>query len=105
MSLKNRTLAKRINHQSLINFQFSSGPLILFTASVTAPAVPGDSSFGNRRFGVVPGFTMWHSENIHLQNREVFVFIAMNRFRIARGRESDFEGIWRNRNSYLKEVP
>src|SRR5215472_13779832 len=25
MSLKNRTLAKRINHQSLINSQFSSG--------------------------------------------------------------------------------
>jgi heme-degrading monooxygenase HmoA len=33
------------------------------------------------------------------------MFIAMNRFRIAPGRESDFEGIWRNRNSYLKEVP
>ena len=33
------------------------------------------------------------------------MFIAMNRFRIAPGRESDFEGIWRNRNSYLKDVP
>lgn len=33
------------------------------------------------------------------------MFIAMNRFRIAPGRESDFEGIWKNRNSYLKDVP
>jgi heme-degrading monooxygenase HmoA len=33
------------------------------------------------------------------------MFIAMNRFRIAPGREADFEGIWRNRNSYLKDVP
>jgi heme-degrading monooxygenase HmoA len=33
------------------------------------------------------------------------MFIAMNRFRIAPGRQSDFESIWRNRNSFLKEVP
>jgi heme-degrading monooxygenase HmoA len=29
----------------------------------------------------------------------------MNRFRIAPGREGAFEDIWRNRNSYLTEVP
>jgi heme-degrading monooxygenase HmoA len=33
------------------------------------------------------------------------VFIAMNRFRIALGREDVFEEIWRNRESYLDEVP
>jgi len=33
------------------------------------------------------------------------MFIAMNRFRIAPGREADFEGIWKTRNSYLNEVP
>ena len=33
------------------------------------------------------------------------MFIAMNRFRIAPGREADFEALWRNRNSYLGEVP
>ena len=33
------------------------------------------------------------------------MFIAMNRFRIAPGRESDFEKIWRDRKSYLDEVP
>lgn len=33
------------------------------------------------------------------------MFIAMNRFRIAPGRESDFEGLWKSRDSYLKEVP
>jgi heme-degrading monooxygenase HmoA len=33
------------------------------------------------------------------------MFIAMNRFRIAEGRERDFEKIWRERESYLEEVP
>ena len=33
------------------------------------------------------------------------MFIAMNRFRITLGREDDFEAIWRNRDSYLSEVP
>jgi heme-degrading monooxygenase HmoA len=33
------------------------------------------------------------------------MFIAMNRFRIAPGRESGFEKIWRDRKSYLDEVP
>jgi heme-degrading monooxygenase HmoA len=32
-------------------------------------------------------------------------FIAMNRFRIARGREESFEEMWRSRESYLDEVP
>ncbi len=33
------------------------------------------------------------------------MYIAMNRFRIARGREETFEEIWRQRESYLDEVP
>lgn len=33
------------------------------------------------------------------------MFIAMNRFRIARGRESEFEEIWRKRDSNLEDVP
>ena len=33
------------------------------------------------------------------------MFIAMNRFRIALGREADFEELWRKRESYLDEVP
>jgi heme-degrading monooxygenase HmoA len=33
------------------------------------------------------------------------MYIAMNRFRIAQGREADFEGIWKNRKTYLHEVP
>src|SRR5439155_14736365 len=37
MSLKNRTLAKRISHQSLINSQFSSALLISFTAPIDRP--------------------------------------------------------------------
>jgi heme-degrading monooxygenase HmoA len=32
-------------------------------------------------------------------------YIAMNRFRIALGREHDFEELWRKRESYLDEVP
>jgi len=33
------------------------------------------------------------------------MFIAMNRFRIALGRETEFEEIWRNRESHLDQVP
>lgn len=33
------------------------------------------------------------------------MYIAMNRFRIAPGREEDFLEVWRNRDSHLDEVP
>ncbi|HYE35056.1 antibiotic biosynthesis monooxygenase [Methylocaldum sp.] len=33
------------------------------------------------------------------------MFIAMNRFKIALGKESEFVAIWRNRETYLDEVP
>jgi heme-degrading monooxygenase HmoA len=33
------------------------------------------------------------------------MFIAMNRFRIALGREELFEKLWRERESYLDSVP
>ncbi len=33
------------------------------------------------------------------------MFIAMNRFRIAEGKEAGFEAIWRERNSMLDGVP
>lgn len=33
------------------------------------------------------------------------MFIAMNRFRIAAGREADFVEVWRQRDSRLSEVP
>lgn len=33
------------------------------------------------------------------------MYIAMNRFRIARGREEIFEDLWRNRDSQLDDVP
>ena len=33
------------------------------------------------------------------------MFIAMNRFRIARGREEVFEDLWRKRESHLDGVP
>jgi heme-degrading monooxygenase HmoA len=33
------------------------------------------------------------------------MYIAMNRFRIAPGREEEFESIWRERDTYLQEVP
>ena len=32
------------------------------------------------------------------------MFIAMNRFRVARGREEVFEDLWRKRESYLDDV-
>ena len=33
------------------------------------------------------------------------MFIAMNRFRIGKGYEEGFEKVWRERDSYLSEVP
>ena len=33
------------------------------------------------------------------------MFIAMNRFKIARGREQDFIALWQTRESYLDGVP
>ncbi len=33
------------------------------------------------------------------------MFIAMNRFHIARGHEAAFEAVWRNRESHLAEMP
>lgn len=33
------------------------------------------------------------------------MYIAMNRFRIAPGREQDFINIWKNRETHLDEVP
>ena len=32
------------------------------------------------------------------------MFLAMNRFKIIRGREKDFEQIWRERDTHLDEV-
>lgn len=33
------------------------------------------------------------------------MFIAMNRFKIARGREEEFVEVWRNRDTHLDQVP
>ncbi|MBI3129381.1 MAG: antibiotic biosynthesis monooxygenase [Candidatus Tectomicrobia bacterium] len=33
------------------------------------------------------------------------MYITMNRFQIKKGREAEFEEIWRTRESYLGEVP
>jgi heme-degrading monooxygenase HmoA len=33
------------------------------------------------------------------------MFIAMNRFRIARGKEADFESLWRSRPSRIADEP
>jgi len=37
--------------------------------------------------------------------RERRMFIAMNRFRVVKGREADFERVWTGRESHLKDVP
>lgn len=33
------------------------------------------------------------------------MFIAMNRFKVAKGSEKDFEHVWLSRDSYLDQVP
>jgi len=38
-------------------------------------------------------------------NKGEDMFIAMNRFKIVPGREDDFIEIWKQRDSYLEDVP
>jgi len=33
------------------------------------------------------------------------MFLAMNRFKVVKGAEADFEAVWRNRDSHLDTVP
>ena len=33
------------------------------------------------------------------------MFIAMNRFKIIKGKEKEFENVWKNRETYLDKVP
>ena len=33
------------------------------------------------------------------------MFIAMNRFEVRKGRETDFETVWRERDTHLDQVP
>ena len=33
------------------------------------------------------------------------MYIAMNRFRVRKGAEADFEAVWLNRETHLEEVP
>ena len=33
------------------------------------------------------------------------MYIAMNRFQVTAGRETDFEEVWKSRETYLDEVP
>ena len=33
------------------------------------------------------------------------MYIAMNRFQIVLGRETEFENIWKNRETHLEDVP
>ena len=33
------------------------------------------------------------------------MFIAMNRFKIVLGKEKEFEHVWKNRDTHLKDVP
>jgi heme-degrading monooxygenase HmoA len=40
-----------------------------------------------------------------LKKKEVSMFIAMNRFRVAKGSEADFEQVWLSRDSHLEKVP
>ena len=39
------------------------------------------------------------------RREDAHMFIAMNRFKIALGREQDFIAIWKQRESYLDGVP
>ena len=40
-----------------------------------------------------------------IKERELQMFIAMNRFRVAKGSEAAFEQVWLSRDSHLDKVP
>jgi len=46
-----------------------------------------------------------HAEALRRDQMEMPVYIAMNRFQIATGREEGFEELWRSRDSHLEGVP
>ena len=49
---------------------------------------------------------LWHKPSTPaVEGKDEAMFIAMNRFRIARGREAEFEQVWRERDSHLDGVP
>jgi len=40
-----------------------------------------------------------------VEDKDDIMYIAMNRFRIIKGEEAEFERIWAERDSHLNEVP
>ncbi len=44
------------------------------------------------------------TRTIRIRESEVDVYIAMNRFRVRKGHEADFEKVWKNRDTRLREV-
>ena len=44
-------------------------------------------------------------KNIRIKSKGNLMYIAMNRFKIALGREKDFEKIWIERDTHLDNVP
>jgi heme-degrading monooxygenase HmoA len=42
---------------------------------------------------------------VDIGRKEIAMFIAMNRFRVKRGSEADFEAVWLNRQSYIAKEP
>ena len=48
---------------------------------------------------------LWHKPSAPaVEGKDEAMFIAMSRFRIARGREAEFEQVWRERDSHLDGV-
>lgn len=41
----------------------------------------------------------------HFEELEITMFIAMNRFKVAKGSEAEFERVWLTRETYLHELP
>jgi heme-degrading monooxygenase HmoA len=52
---------------------------------------------------MLSNFLLFHKPPLFL--RYMSHYIAMNRFKIVKGHEKDFEDIWKTRTTYLEEVP
>src|SRR5690554_1629296 len=48
--------------------------------------------------------TPFFRQSLYLSGDRYPMYVAMNRFKVRRGSEEDFEAVWKNRNSSLHEM-
>ena len=65
----------------------------------------GLEAYRERFWGSLPSATAPIENDPSLNKEDFRMFIAMNRFRVAKGSEAAFEQVWLSRDSHLDKVP